>query len=164
MLACKSPKSLSKGDVYFSFEGISFNDGSTSIEAHEWHVRSVQNRSTYIEWSGLKLRNTRRKAVMVSLVSKKQGVTWVKGAWAKYIPKAHKMTFEVSDRLPEGIYTTKLQAIKFAVQKWEADISWYENKIPTIKAKREIAQYEEDLACLKKELKLLKSRLTKLNK
>ncbi len=163
MLACKTPKSLSKGDVYFSFEGISFDDGSTSVEAHEWHVRSIQNRSTYRSRCGLKLMSSIRKASMVSLVSKKKGVTWVRGAWAKYVPNEYKRMFEVADRLPEGIYTTKLQAIKFAVQKWEADITWYENEIPTLKTKREIARYEDDLTCLRKELKLLKSRLKKLS-
>lgn len=164
MLACKTPKSLSKGDVYFSFEGISFNDGSSSVEAHEWHVRSIQNRSTYRSRCGTKLSSTTRNALMVSLVSKKNHVTWVRGAWAKYIPNEYKRMFEVADRLPEGIYTTQLQAIKFAVKKWEADISWYENEMPTIKAKREIAKYEDDLACLQKELQLLKSRLKKLSK
>lgn len=164
MLACKSPNSISKGTVLYSFEGISFTDGTSSVEAHEWHVRSVQNRNTYIDLSGLKLRNTRRKAVMVSLVSKKQGVTWIKGAWAKNIPKAHKMTFEVSDRLPEGIYTTRLQAIKFAVKKCESEIAWYEIQIPTLSSKKDIGKYEDDLTCFRKELKLLKSRLTKLSK
>jgi len=45
MLACKTPTTLKKEDVLYSFEGVSYDDGSSSIEAHEWIVRSIQTSS-----------------------------------------------------------------------------------------------------------------------
>lgn len=162
MLACKTPNSINQDDVFYSFEAMSYDDGSSSVEAHGWHVRSCQRRKTYASKCGLKELSYRREAVFVNLISKKKDVTWVNDNWANYIAKDYQVKFEIKERLPEGIYTTKQKAIKFAVKKWTADIEWYLNEIGSLKTVKEIECYEEDLVCLRKELKLLKSRLTRI--
>lgn len=162
MKPCRVPKSLKVGSKLYSFSACSYDDDTSSVIAHEWHVRSIQNRSTWINIGGTQILNHARKAMFVFMASKKKGLTWVNGNWAKYIPKDYSKKFELIDFLPEGVYTTELQAIKFAVQKWEANISWYENLISSLVSAKEIREYEEELSFTKKELKLLKSRKTRV--
>lgn len=63
-----------------------------------------------------------------------------------------------------GLYTTELQAIKYAIFKWSESIKWYESEIATLSNINEAEDYEEDLHFLKKEMTLLKGRLTKIRK
>jgi hypothetical protein len=48
------------------------------------------------------------------------------------------------------------------LKKWSADIEWYVAEIASLKTEQEIECYEEDLLCLRKEVKLLKSRSTRI--
>jgi hypothetical protein len=162
MLACRTPNSLKKGTILYSFEGVSYDDGYSSVEAHEWHVRSIQLKPTMINLGGTALMNNARKATFVNLVSKKKGLTWVKGDWANYIPKDYQNKFELSDRLPEGIYTTQLQAIKFAYEKQHEYIAFAKSKLAEAKSKKDINLWSVNVTDYERELIRLKSRLTKI--
>jgi len=163
MKACKTPKSLKKGDVLYSFEGVSYTDGTSSVEAHEWIVRSIQKRDTYRSECGLRLKSVMRKAVFVNLFSKKKDVTWVSGTWASYIPQDYQLKFELGDELPEGVYTTPLKAINFAVKKWEADVEEVKGEIADAESESDAELWADDLQRYSKELKLLKGRQTRIN-
>lgn len=67
MKACLTPKNVKKGDVFYSFDAFSFDDGSSTVEAHEWHVRSIMNKDTYISPCRLKSLGTKRKAKFIGL-------------------------------------------------------------------------------------------------
>jgi len=162
MLPCKTPISLKKGSVLYSFEAVSYDDDTSSVESHEWHVRSIQYKSTTISLGGITLQNSARKATFVNLVSKKKGKTWVKGNWAKYIAKDYQTKFELSDRLPEGIYTTQLQAIKFAYQNQHKYIAFAKSKLTEAKSKKDVEIWSTNVADYERELVRLKSRLTKI--
>tara|TARA_R110002033_G_scaffold135713_6_gene175463 strand:+ start:20933 stop:21451 length:519 start_codon:yes stop_codon:yes gene_type:complete len=162
MLACKTPTSLKKGDLLYSFEGVSYDDGSSSVEAHEWIVRSIQTRPTWICLRGVSLLNYSRKAVFVNLVRKKKNITWVDGKWASYIPKDYKNKFERGERLPEGIYTTQLQAIKFAIERKHEGIAYAKAELDAVNSRKDIDIWAEELACYEKEMKLLKGRFTRI--
>lgn len=162
MLACKTPSSLKKGSIFYSFEAVSYDDDTSSVEAHEWHVRSYQLKPTLINLGGTALLDSSRKATFVNLVSKKKGTTWVKGDWAKYIPKDYQNKFELKDRLPVGIYTTQLQAIKYAYQKQHEYIALAKSKLAEAKSKKDIDVWSVNVADYERELVRLKSRLTKI--
>lgn len=162
MLACKTPPSLKKEDVLYSFEAVSYDDGSSSVEAHEWVVRSIQTKPTLICLRGVSLLNSSRKAVFINLVSKKKNITWINGEWANYIPKDYRKKFERGERLPEGVYTTQLQAIKFAVNKQHENIAFAEAELSAATSKKDIDIWADELACYKREMKLLKGRLTRI--
>jgi len=55
MKACLTPKSLSKDTILYSFNGVSFTDGTSSVEAHEWVVRSIQNKPTWLNLGNTRL-------------------------------------------------------------------------------------------------------------
>jgi citrate synthase len=69
MLACIAPKSMKKGSILYSFEGVSYDDGSSTVDAHEWHVRSIQQKPTTINLRGTALLDHSRKATFVNLVT-----------------------------------------------------------------------------------------------
>lgn len=102
MKACLTPKTITKGDVFYSFDAFSFDDGSSSVEAHEWHVRSLRTRPTWCSRCGMKELVFTREARFIGLASKKLGVTFCDSKWVKNIPKALKLNEELKDRLPEG--------------------------------------------------------------
>jgi hypothetical protein len=162
MLACKTPSSLEKGSILFSFEGVSYDDNTSSVEAHEWHVRSIQLKPTLINLGGTTLFNSSRKATFINLVSKKKGTTWVKGDWAKYIAKDYQIKFELNDRLPDGIYTTQLQAVKYAYKKQYEYIAFAKSKLAEAKSKKDKDLWSVNVADYERELVRLKSRLTKI--
>lgn len=141
MLACKIPSKIKVGCVYYSFLGVSFDDGSSSVEAHERHVRSSHKKMTYISPCGLKELLHKREGTFVNLVIKINNVTWIDGKWAKYISKDNQIKFELKERLPEGVYTTKLQALKYAIKKWSDDIVWYNDTISTLNSAVDIKSY-----------------------
>jgi hypothetical protein len=160
---CKAPTSLTKGVILFSFEGLSFDDGTSSVEAHEWVVRSVRTKRTNISECGLKLNPFKRDAVFVNISSKKKGVTWIDSKWAKYISADYKKSFILGDRLPEDIYTTSLQALKYSVKKWGKYVAEAKVELEKANTKKEIDTWSEEVIYLEKELKLLKGRLTRMN-
>jgi hypothetical protein len=162
MLACIAPKSIKKGSILYSFEGVSYDDGSSTVDTHEWHVRSIQQKSTTINLRGTALLDHSRKATLVNLVSKKKGTTWVKGDWAKYIAKYYQNKFELKDRLPDGIYTTKLQAIKFAYEKQHEYIALANSKLAEAKRKKDIDLWSVNVDDYERELVKLKTRLAKI--
>ena len=162
MLACITPKSLKEGSILYSFEGVSFDDDTSSVEAHEWHVRSYQLKPTRVNLGGTVLLNSARKAIFVNIVSKKKGTTWVKDDWAKYIAKDYQKKFELKDRLPEGIYTTQLQAIKFAFEKQHEHVAFAKSKLKDASSKKDIGTWSVNVADMERELVRLKSRLTKI--
>lgn len=164
-MACKAPISLKRGDVLFSFEGVSYTDATSAVEQFEWTVRNVTTRSTYKSEDGLRERTFTRKAVFVSLVIKEAGVTWIDGKWARMIPKSHQKKFELKERLPKRIYTTRLKAIKFAVKDAEINVCLAQSEIDKANADKAIKRIEvwsEEIQNYKMELKLLSNHMKKL--
>lgn len=162
MLPCKTPLSFNKDTILYAFEGVSFDDDTSSVEAQEWHVRSIQLKATTVNLGGTTLLNSARKATFVNIISKKKGTTWTKGNWAKYIPKEYQNKFELKDRLPKGLYTTKLQAIKFAVVNQIEYVASAKLKLHDATSKKEINIWTVNVADMERELVRLKVRLTKI--
>jgi hypothetical protein len=162
MLACRTPDSLKIGSIFYSFEGVSYDDNTSSVDAHEWHVRSIQLKPTIINLGGTALLDSSRKTTFINLVSKKKGTTWVKGGWTNYIPKDYQNKFELKDRLPEGIYTTQLQAIKYAYKNQHKYIAFAKTKLAEAESKKDIDLWSVNVADYERELVRLKSRLTKI--
>ena len=84
--------------------------------------------------------------------------------WTKYIAKDYQVVFEQVARLPEGIYTTQLQSIKYAVKAHNDNIEFVRKKISSNLSPKDQKEWTDDLVCYEKELKLLKTRLKKLIK
>lgn len=164
MRACIAPKSLKKGDILYSFEGVSYDDGSSSVEANEWHVRSIQLRSTTINLGGTALLNNSRKATFVNLVSKKKGKTWVRNDWTKYIAKDYQIKFELKGRLPIGIYTTQLQAIKYAYKNQKEHVAFARSKLASATNTKDVDVWFVSVEDYERELAKIKSRLAKIVK
>lgn len=99
----------------------------------------------------------------VSLI-RKFHKTWDRknGSWKKVIYAGYRESFLNGEYLPKGIYTTKLAALKFALNESEKGYQWSVNEMAKETDQKEIKAFEHDLQIYNKEIKLLKSRITKV--
>jgi len=162
MKACLTPKSLSKGAVLYSFESVSYEGGKCTVEARQWFVRDIQEKPSNINLGSVTLPNSSRLINMVNLVCKVKKVTWIRGKWSRHIPKEFQFRFDKAGRLPKGIYTTELQAIKFAVKEKTKRVSLVQAQLEKSESSRDKETWKEELLYDAKELRLLKSKLTRI--
>lgn len=160
------------GAVLYSYSAYSFDDGSSTVDAIEWHVRSIMKRRGSQTFHGRKKAFSEyRSDKFVHITQKIKGVTWIKLStkhfdfgFAKSISESYKDKFKVGDHLPRGVFTTRLAALKYAIKAKSESI---EHSIRLQKAETdpvEIEEWQEEIDDEKKELRLLNARLTKLKK
>ncbi|WP_338854207.1 hypothetical protein WE348_23215 (plasmid) [Alteromonas macleodii] len=168
----KYPVSLIKvGVVLYKFEAFTYDDGSSAVELQEWHVRSIQRkRGTQTSYGVKKPLAEYYQDKYVNITQKIKGVTWGKRSrkngdygFLKSIPEYFRKQFRVGNDLPSGIFTTQLSALKYAIKDKEESINRCLHFLKEESDPIEISEWEIDIAENEKELKLLKSRLTRLN-
>ncbi|WJT11040.1 hypothetical protein [Vibrio harveyi] len=172
----KYPSSVIKeGAVLYRYDAIAYEDGTYEVECQEWIVRSIKRKR------GSKTVMGGRKSFLadfassdvkyVNITQKKKGVTWGKLSkkhfdfgFLKSIPQKYKQQFAVSSDLPKGLYTTKLAALKYELKSNEIFLKESQRCLKVETDPECIAEYEEEIRDYTKCVKLLKSRLTRLNK
>lgn len=167
----KFPSSVIKvGAVLFQVTAY-YHDGKTCVDVDEWHVKSIRKRRGSQTKNGFNVPvYLRNDQVYVNLIAKIEGVTWVRLSrkvgdigWSPSIPANFRKQFAVGQELPLGIYTTKLQAFKYAL---ESSIKYISNL--NIRLESELntvdrEEYEQELHEEQLILKTLKSHITRLN-
>lgn len=172
MKSQKYPKSTKVGSIFYSYHAWSYNDGSTEVELKEWHVRTIQcRRGTQTRYGHKRYNADLFNEKYVNITAKVKGITWGKRSrkngdygWLKSIPSCYREQFMVGEPLPYGVFTTKLQALLFAIKEQEGSIERSKKYLAEETDPVEIAEWEEELRCEEKELRALKTRLTKLRK
>ena len=97
----------------------------------------------------------------------KHGYDYPKTVFIKEVNGPLKYEFEVGSELPVGLYTTKLQALKYAVKDVEESVQWYKDEMETDDVKNDpedLAIYVEELENMKVILRMVKGKITKLKK
>ncbi|MBV7264352.1 hypothetical protein KCG43_20275 [Photobacterium sp. WH24] len=158
------------GAILFKAFACSYDDGSSEVELQEWHVRTIAKKRGSQTRRGRKLdSNYYDQRTYVYVIQKIKGVTWGKLSrkngdfgWLKSISKNFRESFAVGEPLPKGMFTTKQAAFKFAIKEHEARIKRVRAYIKEEEDPEEIADLGVDLSEYEKELKLLKSRLTRV--
>jgi len=167
----KYPSSKIKPEsILFYVDAFSYDDGSSTVEVQEWAVRSIRRkRGSQTRYGFKQFAAEINNEKYVNLIRKIKNTTWGKRStrngdfgWLPSIPDYYRKQFKEGDCLPRGVYTTKRAAFKFALFKWKEKINRCQEWIKEEDCPNEIAEWEEDLNDYEKELKLLKSRFTRL--
>lgn len=166
----KYPSSIIKVGVVLYQVNAYYHEGKSYIDVDEWHVKSIRKKR------GTQTKNGRAVASYlkddnqyVNLVAKIDGVTWVRLSrkigdigWSPTISPHFKKQFAVGRDLPLGIYTTKLQAFKYAMKSSTDYIESVNNRLKTESSLDIREEYEQELAEEQLVLKALKAQLTRL--
>lgn len=167
----KYPASIIKvGAVLYRFEAYTYDDGSSTVELQEWCVRSIQRKRGSQTYYGRKKPLAEfYQEKYVNVTQKVKGVTWGKRSrkngdfgFLKSIPENYRKQFKVGNDLPVGIFTTQLTALKFAIKDKEESIKRFHQYIKEETDLVEIKEWEDEIDDANKELKLLKSRHTRM--
>lgn len=169
----KYPHSKIKvGAVLFKVDVAEWDDGSTSITIDEWIVRSMRRRrgtQTYMGRKRAGFNNGSDAPVYVNITAKIKDVTWVRQSrkvndfgWSKSISKYHKEQFEVGRRLPMGVFTTPLAALKWALRQHQEQLDYFIEYRQSETDDAEILELDQDIAHKTKSIRLIKSRIKKL--
>ena len=67
----------------------------------------------------------------------------------------------MGERLPYGIYTTKLAALKHALKSEQESVKWYEDELSKGVDDADVSIYQEELEEAKRIVKVIKARITK---
>ncbi len=168
----KYPASIIKvGAILHEYDAYTYDDGSSTVEVKEWHVRSImRKRGTQTKY-GYKQHLSEFNQEKYVHITEKCKATWGKlstkqfhRGFFKSIPKHLTKSFMVGGDLPSGIFTTKLAALKYAIKNKEQSIVRCLSYQKEETDPEEAAEWQEDIDSSKKELKLLNTRLTKLKK
>lgn len=171
----KYPHSRIKvGAVLYKVDVAEWDDGSTSISIDEWLVRSIKRkRGTQTPMGKRRIGDAYGDTapLYVNVTAKVKDVTWVRQSrkvndfgWSKSIPKNYREQFQVGKRLPLGIFTTPLAALKWALKDNERALDRYHDYRNEETDETEIAEWDEEIAHKTKSVRLLKSRIKKLTK
>lgn len=169
----KYPTSIIRlGAELYTVDAYSYDDGSSEVCINTWVVRSIKRkRGTQTPMGKRRLGREYGDSAptYVNITQKIKDVTWTRQSrkvndfgWSKSIPKQFRKQFRVGDFLPEGLYTTVNAAIRYAIKAKESSIKraieWRNEETEPQK----IAEWNADIECERKELRLLKTRQTKL--
>ncbi|EOC0011620.1 hypothetical protein ACI0X9_003305 [Cronobacter turicensis] len=137
MLRQKCPSGLRIGSVLYSaLFHIDDNTGKATAIIYEEVVRSIRRRPN----------SSPDSSPFVRTVTRIEGLTWLTKApasrrgsklsktpfepcWATYIPEICQKYFSSTGDLPFGLHTTRLMAIKSALNGLSEDLSWYVKEI-----------------------------------
>jgi hypothetical protein len=167
----KYPRSKIKvSALLFKFEAFCYDDGTSETSCQEWIITSIMKRRGTQSRNGYKSRWAEienQKFVHIKQVVK--GITWGKRSTKngdfgllKRIPSRYKDEFREGFDLPNGYYTTKLAALKYAIWKEQESIK---NCTRWMAEETELSEKDEwlvDINDSEKLLKLLKTRLKKI--
>lgn len=164
----KYPASVIKvGAVLYTASGVVW-DGKTSIDVNEWVVRSIQCKRGTKSKFGFKNLYPEDTAQFVNVTQRVDGITWGKLSaktgdfgWKKSIPAEYRDQFKVGSELPNGFYTTKLQALKYALVNEQDHIKWYEAELKNPESSYDKQELEIELAEAKLVAKALLARITR---
>lgn len=168
----KYPHSRIKvGTTLYRVDVDEWDDGRTSIAIIEWVVRSIRRkRGTQTPMGKRRVgKNYGDTApVYVNVTAKIENVTWVRQSrkvadfgWSKSIPELFRRQFKVGSRLPLGIFTTELAALKWSLKEQQRMLERYKSLRDEEDDEDEIAEWNEDIAHKEKSIRLLKARITK---
>ena len=124
--------------------------GDNKIHVDEWHVRTIQlpripNWRTRVDFS---------KRVNIA-VKNDETFDSKAGKWYGGIRQMYKMQFRLeAERLPEGFYTTKLNALKYALYDGELSLERYKQWLEDEADDPEETEF--NLECIKDQKNLLK--------
>lgn len=172
MKSQKYPASVIKvGAVLYKVLGYECK-GRICVDVDEWVVRSIQKKRGSQSQFGRKLpASMQTNDVYVNLTERKKDITWGKRSrkigdvgWLKSIPQLYRAQFKVGDDLPYGMYTTKLAALKYALEDELSTVKWYEKKLKAGVPEDEKAEYEQELDEAKRVARAIKTRITKIRK
>jgi hypothetical protein len=144
---------IKTGVVLYSATAWTDDTGKGHVDIDEWHVRSIQKRAVS--------KYSVTKNTVISLVEKKEYITWDKNKWLSNIPPSCRRKFFENNPLPRGIYTTPLQALRYALESALLSVMWYEDKKTSGEWDALLEkEYREEL----KLAQLVKSRITRTKK
>lgn len=163
-----TPKSLKKGSVLYRCIAGTDADNKRFIQMQEWVVRSIQRKrgsQSRLGRAYMVMLCDRDDRLYVNITERYLHVTVdKKGNWLKSIPSDCRAQFKRDDeRLPKGYYTTQEQAVKYAIQDKQESLATYKQWLEDEKGDPEETELNQE--CVDDataELRLLKSRLTKL--
>lgn len=165
----KYPNSVIKvGAILYQVSAYSY-EGKVCIDVNEWHVKTIRKKRGSQTKKGSKVaEHMKNDALYVNIVQKVDDVTWGRLSrkvgdigWYSTIPAFCKKQFTAGADLPLSIYTTKLQAFKFALHLVNETIDDMEKALRTDLSSDDRLEYEADLAQEKLILKSLKSSYTR---
>jgi hypothetical protein len=109
------------GQVLYGCWPYTDDDGRVSITVDEWEVRTVRRkRNSQSRWGVPKALPDDN--LYVNLTQRHVGLTQdKKGAWLKNPPACCRRQFAVGYGLPSDLFTTPLQALKFALTAADSD-------------------------------------------
>lgn len=173
MLRQKYPVSvINIGAVIYDVMAFTY-EGKTEIDIRHWHVRSIQRRrmSKWDKAVDKRLGITRDATQYVGLTCK-HDLTWGRlpgisprvDGWAKSISRRDRMKFTVGDDLPMGCYTTILQALKYCLLDTQASLNRYVTSQMGAVDQKDWDEWEEEVQDATKEIRALKTRITKLKR
>lgn len=145
----KYVKSLKKGSkLYKVSHGVTM-DGKRFVDVDEYKVTSIQYRKNDRRYIKILPDYTVEKTVFIKC------------------DNCISYDFKVGSDFPTGVYSTPLQALKYAVKDVEESVQWYKDEIKTDGIKNDpelLAIYTEELEDVKVILRMVKGKITKLNK
>lgn len=168
----KYPASVIKvGAVLYRAHGYEF-EGRIRVDIGEWVVRSIKKRRGSQSMFGSRtIKSLRDDEVYVNLTERVERITWGKRSarigdvgWLKSIPQVFREQFKVGESLPIGMYTTKLAALRSALDDELSTVKWYENKLESGIPDIESADYAHELGEAIRVVKAIKTRITKIRK
>lgn len=161
----KPPASFSVGSILYRYDAFTYDDGTRTVDAEKWIVRSIRAKRNSISRWGVRASGLSDQRKMVNITRQIQDLTWsaTKG-WKKSIRAHHRDQFPAGNEFPTGFYTTPLQALKYAIQSKECDIANCSRWKDEESCPDEAALWDEDIVNHKMELKLLRSALTRRKK
>ena len=156
------------GLVLYQFNAYTDDEtGKSSVECYEWVVRSIMKKRGSQSQYGVKKSTAEFwQQRYVHITQKIDGLTWGKKSrkngdfgWLSSIPAWARDSFTEGEDLPDGIYTTKLAALKSAINSKVDDIARYKQW----NLKEDDHEYwTSSIQEAEVELRLLKSRLTRM--
>ncbi|MBL4908989.1 MAG: hypothetical protein JKX78_03695 [Alteromonadaceae bacterium] len=148
-------------------------EGKTEIDIRHWHVRSIQRkRMSRLEKRFLAMGTHPRDATQYVGLTAKNEFTWGRlggisprvDGWSKSISRRDRMKFTVGDDLPSGVYTTILQALKYALLDAQGDLNRWQASQAEVGSPEEWQEWEDEINDCKREIRALKTRLTKIKR
>ena len=156
------------GAVLYGAMGYEW-EGRIILDVNEWVVRSIQKkRGSQTRYGRALSQAFRNDDVYVNITEKVKDITWGKRSkkngdygWLSSISQQHRQNFKVGERLPYGIYTTKLAALKHALKSEQESVKWYEDELSKGVDDADVSIYQEELEEAKRIVKVIKARITK---
>ena len=172
MLRQKYPVSvINIGAVIYDVMAFTY-EGKTEIDIRHWHVRSIQRkRMSKTDKFFAKLYDHARDNTQYVNLTAKHELTWVRLSkkvghygWSKSVSRRDRKKFVVGEDLPIGCYTTILKALKYALLDTQADLNRYVTSQMGAVDQKDWDEWEEEIQDATKEIRALKTRLTKLKR